>query len=119
MDPRGALPRDDTDANLGELPSTSARNRAHVLLLSSSASAGAEADEFAPDEKVPRGQARQVELASAPTAAENVPAGHSVQLLACGPHDPALQLQFVTVVLPVGDMALVGHACLSLAELAQ
>ena len=60
-----------------------------------------------------------MELDAAPTAAENVPAGHSVQVLPGGPHEPALQVQFVTVVLPVGDMALAGHACLSLAELLQ
>ena len=60
-----------------------------------------------------------MESDAAPAAAENVPAGHSAQLLPGGPHEPALQLQFVTVVLPVGDMALVGHACLSLAELPQ
>jgi hypothetical protein len=39
------------DANLGGLPSTSARNREHVLLLLySSASACTEADEFVADE---------------------------------------------------------------------
>ena len=51
-----------------------------------------------------------MELDAAPTAAENVPAGHSVQVLPGGPHEPALQVQFVTVVLPAGDVASVGHA---------
>ncbi len=64
-----------------------------------------EVDEFAPDETVPGGQASQVELDAAPTAAENVPAGHSVQVLPGGPHEPALQVQFVKAVLPAGDVA--------------
>jgi hypothetical protein len=108
-DPRGALLRDDTDANLGGLPSTSARNRAHVLLLSSSASAGTEADEFAPDKKVPGGHSLQ---ASDPRADSGLyfPATHSAQVPPSGPDEPALQVQLVTAELPAGDVASVGHA---------
>jgi hypothetical protein len=90
-------------------PSTSARNRAHVLLLSSSASAGADADEFAPDEKVPGGHSLQ---GSDPRADSGLysPATQSVQVPPSGPDEPALQVQLVTAELPAGDVALAGHA---------
>jgi hypothetical protein len=117
-----------SEINLGceesQLPVDAVRNAGYKLTVSASGSrasvtAGPFPHQFAPGEKVPAGQALQVELVAALTAAENVPAGHSVQLLPGGPHEPALQLQFVTAVLPRGDVALVGHACLSLAAPAQ
>jgi hypothetical protein len=72
-------------------------------------SAVAEADEFAPDEKVPGGHSLQ---ASDPRADAGLyfPATHSAQVPPSGPDQPASQVQLVTAELPAGDVALVGHA---------
>jgi len=73
------------------------------------AKAGAEADDFAPDETVPGGHSLQ---GSDPRADSGLyfPATHSAQVPPSGPDEPALQLQLVTAELPAGDVASVGHA---------
>jgi hypothetical protein len=99
---------------ISQLSADAVRNAGYKLKMSASGSradvtAGTEADEFAPDEKVPGGHSLQ---ASDPRADSGLyfPAIHSAQVSPSGPDEPALQVQLVTAELPAGDVALGGHA---------